>query len=995
MLFKILCKLTVLVFLFPCVAQAIDLPPSSGGVVLQNTYPGTATFTVQPGVTIANTGTAVTGNNSQNWNFTNHGALTSTSAANNTYSGLQLGSATPGASVVTNYGVISSVSTKASGSSGVRFIKGGIVYNEPGGSISGFDGVHSDGGPLIVYNKGLITCINTGGSAVYAGAGAAVYNYAGGTISGLHFAINLNGHDKNALIDNAGLIEGGNTSAINFTNGAAFAVINRPGGQITGQGSAAININAALGYLVNEGTITGTNNAFGANSTTGNILVNAGVMTAGNNGYGIQTGANDTQATIYNFGTLSGAGSGQAVLIGGSNSLLVLGTQVFLPRLGRLVTGPGSVLSGNAVSTGANNRVLLTDSGTEDSSLLGFAALSMNGQAWTLSAPLALSSTAADALAATAGTLTLRGPLTTPGGISVNSNARLVTVSNFQASSITLNSGNLDASGDIIAASANALGKSSLEMSGMGQTVSIPAINVASGAVFGLLGKDARVTLAPGTALNMAPGALYGITISRDVNAHSIMYADSFAPAEGVALNLPNVGDRARASGISSLPPLAGLFTGVVQTNNPVVIPKSMQVLANPLLTLGLIPAGNNADLAISLRNINDVFGPNLRAADIWRITQLPGEDQRARLNSVYRTGRLDDDSRRFFELLQGGPVLVAQEVQRANLRIFTNTIRERLAQNTDYDSAINTAEGSFTGSATAPAAGDSLGQSDGSGALWAAGAYHWVKQDSRSADNLRGYSYTPYTVTLGAEYARGAWRVGLAGQFAEGTASSLNGSDTDIEVQSGIFGLYGQYQYGAWYAQTGVQAGMAKNEAATDWDDWGGATRGNFTTSLWGANAEIGYAAKLGNPAEPWAITPHLGIEVGTLWQDDFSESGDAGLTRSFDSNTYTIFEVPVGLRLEKTIQLETVRLVPYADFIYAHNFADTFATTTAQFTHAPGDNWLVNGIDSGREAFRLRTGLAAYLSPKASLSLDYGLEARDRGYTAQDINLSVGLQF
>ena len=1098
-------------------AAPTPLPPSSGTEVqLQTAFPGISEFSVQPGVTITNTGTAVSGNNSQTWKFTNRGVLSSTSATNNPFSGLFLGAGSSGAPTVTNFGSISSVSTQSSGSSGVRFSKGGTVRNMAGGTISGFDGIHSDGGPVFVYNSGLIQGTSGGGTAVYGGGGGALYNLSGGVISGLNFGYQLNGFGRNGLLDNAGQINAQRV-AVAFSNGETFAIINRPTGVITSQGSQAINVDATTGYFVNQGVVTASNTVFRASDTVNNIVINAGVLTAGNNGDALQTADDDSNSTIYNLGRASGAGTGHAVRLDGSNTLLVLGTQAYLPALDAIITGPGSVLVGGALSTGSNNRILLTDSGSESASLGGFVSLTMRGQSWALSAPLSLSGASSQSLAVESGVLSLNGPFVTPGGIFITSGGMLKLFNTAQASTVNLSSGGgltlanaamlnisgnitlsggssaatsgnvnannirladasqwtqssgnvnannlsldgasqwtqsggsvnaptialsggsqwtqssgnvnannlslggasqwaqggnlaaaslalsggsewtqvdgasfnlagpltlsgsvLNISGDVRAASAEVLAGSSMLMTGRG-TLFIPSIHVSSGSLFRLNSSDARFTLPATTNLDLDSGSRYGVTVSRNPEVHSIMFAESFTPVEGVLLDT-RVHSRQPSSGISSLPAGDYFFQGVVQTQNPVIIPTSMQITANSMRTLGMTANGNNADLGLSLRSINSVFGPNLEAADVWRVTSLPGDIQRARLDDIYATGALAKGTREFFELLQGSPLLAVQEAQWENLRSFSNAVRSRL-------------HGSMSEQTHDV---DLLREPEGHTVLWGDARQYWSDQEGDGERNLRGYSYSPTQVLLGLEHVRENWTAGFAIQYSNGEVSSSD-NDAVTEIQGGIFGIYGEYILNNWYGQLGAQFGLARNEATTRYGSWGDDTRASYNSTLWGANAEIGYRAYFGNPLVPLVLTPHAGIDAGSLRQNGFSESGDFALRRHFDGNTYEVVEIPVGLRVAKSVQIGDVTLTGHADAAYAFNTGDEKPATAARFLSAPAESWELVGVEPGRNALRFDAGVSAAIGQGVTVELSYGLETREH-YTTQGVSLALGIKF
>lgn len=302
----------------PALAQQA-LSDATATVVLQTAYPGESSFLLAAGGTIAADASGVSGDSSQDWEFVNRGDI---SAGENggTGSGIVLGSLTAGNATVTNYWTIASATIQSNGPSGVQFTKGGQVYNAFGATISGFDGIHADGGNLEVQNEGDISG-RSAGSTIYLGLGGTVRNLAGGRILGAGYGINSNANDRNVVIENDGIIDT-DDQAIKLYNGNIYALRNT--GTITSGGGATVDIEGATGYVLNQGTITAQNIGIRSqNSTGGNVYVNAGDITTAN---GPAMDIRDTGNVIYNLQTATtGVAGGDVIRISGSDNTLVLG----------------------------------------------------------------------------------------------------------------------------------------------------------------------------------------------------------------------------------------------------------------------------------------------------------------------------------------------------------------------------------------------------------------------------------------------------------------------------------------------------------------------------------------------------------------------------------------------------------------------------------------------------------------------------------------------
>jgi hypothetical protein len=235
-------------------------------------------------------------------------------------------------------------------------------------------------------------------------------------------------------------------------------------------GSRIQSTGRAIGVLSNStitnmGAITPSGlNAFGISSLPGSdavLLINRGtITTTGSSGHGLD--ARGTNTTINNSGTVTVSGSGAAgirIATGANNAVItnsgtVVGTTgALLQANGGMLTntgtltgttglaasltgnnnvlqlGTGTVLNGNVTSTGTGNALILTGSGTEDTSFTGFSKLTVdqNAGTWTLTGSADTSIGTTSATNIQAGNLVVAGTLANNngGGVTIASGATL------------------------------------------------------------------------------------------------------------------------------------------------------------------------------------------------------------------------------------------------------------------------------------------------------------------------------------------------------------------------------------------------------------------------------------------------------------------------------------------------------------------------------------------------------------------------------------------
>ncbi len=285
-------------------------------------------------------------------------------------------------------------------------------------------------GPVDITNTGEVASTNTGTSTFGIYGQSSTANHA-------------------VSITNSGTVQ---TSAANAsstginaaTSGTGALTIVQSGDVQTGGTGVGMIGGTGTGSLINSGTtkgeVTGVSIA-GLNSTvtntgtmqgtTGNGLkITSGTMNMTNSGAGLVTGAtgislqsNGNQLT--NTATITGTG-GTAIALTGNDNTLILDT--------------GSVLNGNAVSSGTGNTLTLQGNGTNRGDLSGFSTISMNGTAWELAGATSTTSPTATATTISSGTLIVSGTLNNQGaggGTSIANSAQLQLGNGGSSGSVT------------------------------------------------------------------------------------------------------------------------------------------------------------------------------------------------------------------------------------------------------------------------------------------------------------------------------------------------------------------------------------------------------------------------------------------------------------------------------------------------------------------------------------------------------------------------------
>lgn len=274
-------------------------------------------------------------------------------------------------------------------------VNGSVIDNTYSMAAAGaihLDSATAGGSSLENYGNISATLLNNGIAGVKLDNGGSVINHAGAVIS------SAGGYgifsSKSAVnITNDGSISG-SSSGMRLVAGG---IINQGASGVISSYSGIGLINDGGNIIINNaGTIKGANGIM-MRGTSGGSITNSGTI-SGNTGILVQ-GSNAT--VLRNSGTITGTG-GTAVSFSSANNQLILQT--------------GSVLNGNATSTGSNNTLVLEGNGAEDHNFSGFTTLSaIDNGLWTLGGNITTTAASSSATRVENGKLIVTGQLNNSG----------------------------------------------------------------------------------------------------------------------------------------------------------------------------------------------------------------------------------------------------------------------------------------------------------------------------------------------------------------------------------------------------------------------------------------------------------------------------------------------------------------------------------------------------------------------------------------------------
>lgn len=462
----------------------------------------------------------------------------------------------PGASSISNSGLIQSTGANGagiqvvSGGSVGTIINAGTLQSTTGNAILVGDTLGSVNTIGTISNSALIQSSGTN-AAIQVGSGDAVVllqNNAAGTIQALGSANAINVLGTIGTINNSGLVQASAGAGIGVASSGSIGAITNSG-TITG-GAAGILNNGTIGTIGNTGSISSiTNSATGSIRTSGTA---AGISDSG------------TIGSILNSGTImSPQGAGINIAAGGSI------TAGIINAAGGLIQGGPSNGSGTAIDDSAGTNALsITTAGTIVGAIkLGPAGDTLNVTGGSITGAIIGQSGSHDILNFNApGTFTTGGSIANVDTINVNTNTVVVQQSVSSAIAFNVAAGATAAlNASVQATNFNNAGEVNV---GSGVQTITGSYNQANGAV---LGVTVTGTGASGAGRLNVTGAATIANGTNSVAVHVPTSADDFALV-GNSYTVLAASTLAVTGSLSATSDNSGISFGLTDTSQDLIL---------------------------------------------------------------------------------------------------------------------------------------------------------------------------------------------------------------------------------------------------------------------------------------------------------------------------------------------------------------------------------------------------------------------------------------
>lgn len=255
---------------------------------------------------------------------------------------------------------------------------------------------------------------------------------------------------------------------------------------------------------------------------------------------------------------------------------------------------------------------------------------------------------------------------------------------------------------------------------------------------------------------------------------------------------------------------------------------------------------------------------------------------------------------------------------------------------------------------------------------------------DWRSLGLAGGYE-APVAVARGEAFAG----------FGVGYIASRGSVDdrlSSFEADGFHIGAYGGWTDGPWRL-TGSLAYAAHSISTTRHIFIGDTIDETAMADYWGHSigfsGEAAYGIGLGNGT---TLSPLATLDAGWSGHGGFTETGAGALNLTGDSESWTRFDLGLGVALSHSFATESGNKVTLdGRLVWEHAFADVVPSQSLSFAGSPTP-FAVNGPDAGRDRLRLGLGLSFQASDDLTIRAGYtGLFSGSQHSHAASVGLNL----
>jgi outer membrane autotransporter protein len=268
---------------------------------------------------------------------------------------------------------------------------------------------------------------------------------------------------------------------------------------------------------------------------------------------------------------------------------------------------------------------------------------------------------------------------------------------------------------------------------------------------------------------------------------------------------------------------------------------------------------------------------------------------------------------------------------------------------------------------------------------VWVTGVGEFTSVDS--TNNAAGYYLETGGLTLGVDYrVSPCLAIGFTAGYAHTGADLANGGN--IEVNSGILGLYATAFSSGFYLDTSVTGGpTGYNTSRT-------ALLGSANGNTGGGDLNVLVAGGYDWTKGGLSIGPTASFQYTYVGFSAFTESGSLAPLK-FPNQNAESERTAFGAKASYEWKVGRVIIKPEISLAWQHEYGDQAYSIISSFANGAGNSFTVNSPQIGRDSLLIGAGAAVLLSDRISIYAYYDGELGRTNYQSNNVSAGVRISF
>jgi outer membrane autotransporter protein len=269
---------------------------------------------------------------------------------------------------------------------------------------------------------------------------------------------------------------------------------------------------------------------------------------------------------------------------------------------------------------------------------------------------------------------------------------------------------------------------------------------------------------------------------------------------------------------------------------------------------------------------------------------------------------------------------------------------------------------------------------------VWLNGWGDWVSVED---DNFaKGYNFTTGGGSVGIDYRiTDCLAVGLFGSYAH-TWTSLNPGDVDVDT--GLGGLYATYWRGGFYVNGGVYGGGNSDDTRRQALGRGNFASGDTSGYLFSTFVDTGYNFSFGN----LSFGPVFAAQYTNVHVDGFTESAPL-LPLNIHEDSEESWRTDLGAQAFYIWRVGKITVIPSLWMAWEHEFKESRLPLSFSAAAFPGVTATVFGPDIGHDSFLINAGAGVQWTPRISTYVGYRGQFGRTNYQSNSVTGTISFSF